>query len=226
MLSQRPSGSLLWTMTHLSGIFSWSGIGFSHFQLWENVIYSLLHSLNAIFSFSSNLDWHLFINFRTDSVSEQWKGFAQLEMMSFWENELQRYYYPVGHLKSSVHKFKSSWLHFISVRMPLHVEASGCIIVPEGEQLFQLLNDQFHLCVYMFVYLYVCADMYLWWWWVCDEFDLCFLQPPQTASLAELLWPLWTSVSRRKVRLRTEPRWLQLHHRRWRVSFTAQMFRE
>lgn len=226
MLSQRPSGSLLWTMTHLSGIFSWSGIGFSYFQLWENVIYSLPHSLNAIFSFFSNLDWHLFIHFRTVSVSERPKRFAQLGMMSFWENELQRYYHPVGHLKSSVHKFKSSWLHFISVRMPLHVEASVCVIVPEGEQLFQPLNGQFHLCVYMSMHLYVCADMYLRRWWVCDDFDLCFLQPSQTASLAELLWPFWTSVSRWEVWLRTEPRRLQLHHRRWRVSFTAQMLRE
>lgn len=180
------------------------------------------HSLNAMLSLFSNFDWRLFIHFQTDSVSQPWKGFIQWKRevrgKSFWENEFQRYYHPVEHLKSSVHKFKSSWLHFMSVRLPLHVEASGCVIVPEGEQLFQPLNGHFRMCV--------CADMCVWWWWVSDEFDLCFLQPPQTASLAELLRPLWTSVSRGEVRLRLEPRRLQLHHRRWRVSFSAHMLRE
>lgn len=28
------------------------------------------------------------------------------------------------------------------------MEASGCVIVPRGEQLFQLPNRQFHVCVY------------------------------------------------------------------------------
>lgn len=32
--------------------------------------------------------------------------------------------------------------------LPLHVEASGCVIVPEGRQLFQLLNGQFHTCAW------------------------------------------------------------------------------
>lgn len=70
-----------------------------------------------------------------------------LRMKSFWGNGFKRYYHPFEHLKSSVHKFKSSWLHFISVRLPLHVEGCGCVIVPEGEQLFQFLNGQFHMCV-------------------------------------------------------------------------------
>ena len=33
--------------------------------------------------------------------------------------------------------------------MPLHVEASGCVIAPEGEQLFQPLNGQVHMYVYV-----------------------------------------------------------------------------
>lgn len=108
------------------------------------------------FHFPTKFEWHLFINFVTDSVSQPWKGLhsekrerEMLEWSHFGENEFQRYYHPVEHLKSSVHKFKSSWLHFISVRLPLHVEASGCVIVPEGEQLSQLLNGQFHMCVYV-----------------------------------------------------------------------------
>lgn len=45
----------------------------------------------------------------------------------------------------------------MSVSMPLHVEASGCVIVPEGEQLFQPLNGQFHLRVYICACTFVCV---------------------------------------------------------------------
>lgn len=148
------------------------------------------------------VDWHLFLFLVIDSVSQPCKGLnSEREWIysTFWENEFQRYNHPVKYLKGPVHKFKPSCLHFISVRLPLHVEASGCVIVPEGEQLFQLTNGQFH----MYVYAGMCV---WWWWWGCDEFDLCFLQPPQTASIIELLQPLWTSVSRREVRLWPEPR--------------------
>lgn len=86
-------------------------------------------------------------------------------MKSFWENGFQRYYRPVEHLKSSVHKFKSSWLRFISVRLPLHVEVCGCVIVPEGERLFQLLNGQFHMCVCVQACVCMMMMMSVWWVW-------------------------------------------------------------
>lgn len=135
-------------------------------------------------------------------------------MKSFWENEIQRL--PVDHLKGQLHKFPSSWLHFMPVRLPVRDEACGCVIVPRGE-LFQRLNGQCRVCVSTGV----CND---------DEagadFDVCSLQYPQTAGLAELLQPLRTGESGREVRLRPEPRRLQLHHRRRRVSFTPQMLVE
>lgn len=170
-------------MTHLSGIFLKCG-----FSILLLPFVLLLFKCHAFVFLKFWLTFiHRFSNWFCLTAMkrfEQWTretlGIISFFSFFFWENEFQRYYHPVQHLKSSVHKFRSSWIRFISVRLPLHVEACGRVIVPEGEQLFQLLK---------WTVSYICAGVCVcvWWWWGCDEFDLCLLQPPQTASLAELL---------------------------------------
>lgn len=94
---------------------------------------------------------HTFSNSFCLTSHEKVKHSEKREMFGmrwFREKEFQRYYHPVKHPKSSVHKFKSNWLD-VSVRLPFHVEASGCVIVPEGEQLFQPLNGQWPVCMMM-----------------------------------------------------------------------------
>lgn len=113
----------------------------------------------------------------------------------------------------------------LSVRLPLHVEASGRVKSAWGRERAVISASKWtvsYMCVSGYEHRYACTMMMsVWWAW-----SVLFFQPPQAASLAELLRPLWTSVSRGEVRLRPEPRWLQLHHRGWRVSFRAQMLRE
>ena len=196
--SRTPSGSWSWTTTRSSGIFT---------------------RISTVIQHGGSLPGHCVSNCKCHA-------FILLPVWLTLLHKCSNRFCLSAIKKKSALKERNTWSEVILTSRDINIlsnlqinsRPAGFTLHPSGFPLRveAVLHGQCHSCLCLTRF-----TLSVWW-----ARPVCFLQPPQTASAAELLRPLGTRVSRGEIRLRPEPGRLQLHHRRRRVSSTVHKLRD